>query len=164
MNGDRAERIETLVDASAAALLAAASAYALAHFTPTAAAGAAAGVVAFWVAFKALRRVRADHPGFVLADFRVGEVTAEEVDELVLTDADRLIASTSDELALEDELPQPAPDSRVVRLFDASAMPTPGQLQARIDGHLSEAGPPIAPPDASQALQQALADLRRSLR
>jgi hypothetical protein len=164
MNGGRAERIEMLVDAGAAALFAAASAYALAHFTPIAAVGAAAGVLAFWAALGALRRVRADDPGFALADFSVGEVTPEEADELVLTDADRLNASTSDELVLEDELPQPASDSQVVRLFDPSAMPAPGQLQARIDRHLSEAGPPTAPPDASQALQEALADLRRSLR
>jgi hypothetical protein len=43
-------------------------------------------------------------------------------------------------------------------------MPTPGQLKARIDRHLEGGGPAEASPDASQALYDALAELRRSLR
>ena len=71
-----------------------------------------------------------------------------------------------DELLLEDRLAMPDPDSRVVRLFSAEAMPTAGQLRERIDRHLacsSRTAPPVIP-DASQALFAALADLRSSLR
>jgi hypothetical protein len=50
-----------------------------------------------------------------------------------------------------------------VRLFDAGEMPTPGQLNARIERHLGEESASTAPPDASQALYDALAELRRSL-
>jgi hypothetical protein len=89
----------------------------------------------------------------------------KESDELLLTDADRLTENVADsrrddELLLDDVLAELGSDSRVVRLFDASAMPTPGQLKSRIDEHLSRG----SMPDASQALHDALADLRRSLR
>jgi hypothetical protein len=47
-------------------------------------------------------------------------------------------------------------------LFDRKAMPTPGQLQSRIDRHLGHRQ--STPEDASQALSEALAELRRSLR
>jgi hypothetical protein len=58
----------------------------------------------------------------------------------------------------------------VVQLFEPAAMPTAGELKARIDRHV--ANPPIgrdnnstpAPADASGALFEALAELRRSLR
>ena len=84
-------------------------------------------------------------------------------DELLLTDADRLEAGT-DPLVLDDILTEMGPDSRVVRLFDRKAMPTPGQLKSRIDSHLDRAAQPTAPEDAAQALSDALAELRRSLR
>jgi hypothetical protein len=110
-------------------------------------------------------------------------------DELLLTDADRLpdgpaaaaedddvllledvVARTApdsapkdDALLLDDVLADLGPDSRVVRLFDAASMPTPGQLKERIDRHLGGLHP-AAPPDASQALYDALAELRLGLR
>ena len=56
-----------------------------------------------------------------------------------------------DELILEDKLVEVSPDARVVRLFSPS--------QSHRSGH-----PGQAPPDASQALSEALAELRRSLR
>ena len=65
---------------------------------------------------------------------------------------------------LDDILAELGPNSRVVRLFDPAAMPTPGQLNARIERHLGEGTSPTASPDASQALYDALAELRRSLR
>lgn len=81
--------------------------------------------------------------------------------ELVLTDADRL--ETQEPLVLDDVLAAVGTDSRVVRLFDRKAMPTPGQLGSTIDRHL-EQGSRGVHPDAAQALSDALAELRRSLR
>jgi len=52
----------------------------------------------------------------------------------------------------------------VVRLFDVSAMPSPGELKHRIDRHLDGPSPSSPPPDASQALHDALSELRRTLR
>jgi hypothetical protein len=86
-------------------------------------------------------------------------------DELVLTEADRAEpASSGEPLVLDDILAELGPDSRVVRLFDRKAMPTPGQLKSRIDDHLTQGAPPADASDASQALSDALAELRRSLR
>ena len=83
-------------------------------------------------------------------------------DELVLTENDRVDARGP--FDLDDILAEMGPDSRVVRLFDPKAMPTPGQLHARIDDHLEDGTAQSAPSDASQALSAALAELRRSLR
>jgi len=84
--------------------------------------------------------------------------------ELVLTEADRVEPAASGEpLVLDDILAELGPDARVVRLFDRKGMPTPGQLQSRIDSHLAQ-GSPAGASDASQALSDALAELRRSLR
>lgn len=66
-------------------------------------------------------------------------------------------------LVLDDVLAKIGPDSRVVRLFDRKAMPTPGQLQSRIADHLGEKRS-SSTQDASDALSDALAELRRSLR
>jgi hypothetical protein len=86
-------------------------------------------------------------------------------DELVLTQKDRLQpAHSGDPLLLDDILAELGPDSRVVRLFDRKTMPTPGQLKSRIDGHLGQGAAPAGASDASQALADALAELRRSLR
>ena len=71
------------------------------------------------------------------------------------------------ELLLDDPLPAPAHNSRVVQLFAGGRMPTAGQLQRRIDRHLadSERGRPSRHQiDASDALSEALAEFRRSLR
>ena len=88
-------------------------------------------------------------------------------DELVLTDEDRLKPSLQDHdgmLELDDILAEIGSDARVVRLFDRKAMPTPGQLKSRIDSHLEQGHVAGCAPDASQALSDALAELRRSLR
>lgn len=86
-------------------------------------------------------------------------------DELLLSDADRLAPPVAaDELVLDDILGEIASDARVVRLFDRKAMPTPGELKARIDSHIGQAPAASAPVDASQALSDALAELKRSLR
>jgi hypothetical protein len=97
---------------------------------------------------------------------RLQPIESSDLGELLLTESDRLHPTkrdTPDELVLEDILAELGPDSRVVRLFDPAAMPTPGQLNARIERHLGEESASTAPPDASQALYDALAELRRSL-
>jgi hypothetical protein len=95
----------------------------------------------------------------------IAPTPAPHLDELVLTEADRLVAASAAEpLILDDVLADVSSDSRVVRLFDPAAMPTPGQLQARIDRHLDGGTSHSPSPDASEALLEALADLRRSLR
>lgn len=83
--------------------------------------------------------------------------------ELVLTDADR-VPDQLEPLVLDNILAELGPDARVVRLFDPKAMPTPGQLRSRIDSHVEQRAPQSAPADAAQALSDALAQLRRSLR
>jgi len=97
---------------------------------------------------------------------RLQPLASDELGELQLTDSDRLHPTereAPDELMLEDILAELGPESRVVRLFDPAAMPTPAQLNVRIERHLGEESAPTAPPDASQALYDALAELRRSL-
>jgi hypothetical protein len=97
---------------------------------------------------------------------RLQPCKAHDLGELLLTDSDRFDPASHDapdELVLEDILAELGPESRVVRLFDPAAMPTPGQLNARIERHLDEESASTAPPDASQALYDALAELRRSL-
>jgi hypothetical protein len=179
------ERIETVMEFAAAALLGGAVAYAayalLSAGLPQpqlAACAEAAGVFAFVACARAMRMVAEQKPHLPVPVFRVSEIepieSAEillteadrlQPDELVLTDADRLNAQVEeDPLVLDDILAEMGPDARVVRLFDRKAMPTPGQLKLRIDDHLSEGSPPAAPSDASQALSDALAELRRSLR
>jgi hypothetical protein len=161
MGAETAVQIETVVEASAAALLASAIAYCVAQAGFAAHFAAPAFALAFFAAFRALRRVPLEELQFSVPAFAVPPIVVEPQGELLLTDADRL-QPPAGELILDDVLEEVAPDSRVVRLFDPSAMPTPGQLQERIDRHLG--GLAEAPPDASQALHEALDELRRSLR
>jgi hypothetical protein len=187
MRGRKHERIEAAVDQLAAAVFGAAAGFAA--FTglrqllvqpQLSIAAAALGGVAFLLCASLLRRVSAERPRFQIRVFElpvldladVGELLLTEQVELELTDADRLQAavtqSMEDELILDDILAKLGPYSRVVRLFDRAAMPTPGQLNARIERHLRGDAIPgtptaIQPADASHALHEALAELRRSL-
>jgi hypothetical protein len=172
MDGGKAQRIELALDAGAALLCAAAVGTAAARLWPSAV-GIAASALGFVGSFALLRRIAPLDPGFSLPGFELqpfddaadGELLLTDEHrlaptELLLTDADRV----TDELMLDDVLAELGTDSRVVRLFDRLAMPTPGELRERIDRHLAH-GPTVpAPPDASQALHDALAELRRSLR
>jgi hypothetical protein len=65
--------------------------------------------------------------------------------------------------ALDAEPAAPHAQSRVVSLFDAAAMPTPGQLGSRIDRHLQRETAVVQSAEAAQALQDALAELRRAI-
>jgi hypothetical protein len=141
------------------------------------------------LAFGFLAAVRAlqvwARPRYSVQSFAPAAIAGEPANELLLTDRvilmpardpvegmvltlerrlglSRKLSDPADELLLDDALPEAAPDSRVVRLFDPAAMPTPGELQARIDSHLDDRA--AADPEAAQSLNDALASLRRSLR
>jgi len=149
----------------------------------------ASGILGCWLSSEALKRFGGRGEGFALPAFELrpiefieadelllsetvgGELVLTErfdPDELLLTDADRLepsvAADDGEPLVLDDVLAAIGPDSRVVRLFDRRAMATPAQLRSRIDGHLRDAELARQVPDASEALSEALAELRRSLR
>ena len=176
------DRIETNVERAASGLFAAAAGYAtyvgMTEFAPQperSFCAAAAVIIAHLLCSRALNAVARSEPRFEVPDFDFGEMgPADELlltdadrlsDELVLTDEDRLVAQAPGEdlLLLDDVLAELGPDARVVRLFDRKAMPTPGQLKSRIDNHLGRELP-AAQSDASQALSDALDELRRSLR
>ena len=158
-------RAEAIIDFGAAAALGAAVAWLCVKLAFGMVSAAAAGLFGLAAAGAALRQVRPQASSFRLADFDACDLDPAE---LLLTSADRPEAVAIDcrpdrqELVLDDALPPADPESRVVRLFDVSAMPTPGELKARIDRHL--AAPQPGPPDATQALFDALAELRSSLR
>lgn len=183
MRGRKHELIEAVVSRAAAAVLACSVAFSVFALCPAAlgspfAVPVVGGIAAYLLASRLLASMRPESRRFDLPDFSLQSIEAAEADELllteqvelVLTDADRLAppATAADELVLDDILAKLGPQSRVVRLFDPAAMPTPGQLNARIEWHLqgARAVPPAPadPADASQALLQALSELRRSLR
>jgi hypothetical protein len=165
MNERAIERIEAGADLSAAAAFALAAAYAVSNILAPHALAAAGGAAAFLGCFGVLRRITPEDSRYELPEFALVELPSDAVGELLLTDADRLApaARASEELVLDDILAELGPQSRVVRLFDRSSMPTAGQLKDRIDRHLHHEDSPAAPADASQALYEALAELRRSL-
>lgn len=173
MNAGRIERIEIIVDQTACAMLAAAAGFACFKLLggslgqlQLGASCASAAVLAYLLSRRVLDR-RFGAPDFALPAFEAVELEPFEPDELVLTDADRVVAQAAaaeEPLVLDDILAEIGPDSRVVRLFDRKAMPTPGHLSSRIDDHLGQRQSPPPAPDASQALFDALAELRRSLR
>ncbi len=182
MAGERAQRIEATVDRVAAMLFAGALSFAVYRFgeLPTLQAWSVGIIAAFSgyvVIARLLQSVRSDRARFTLAEFGVAdipepepqleELMLTEMTELVLTDADRIrpgAGRASEELVLDDILAGIGPGARVVRLFDPAAMPSPGQLKSRIDRHLNGGKPASPSPDDSQALHEALAELRRSLR
>ena len=147
-----------LIDTVAALLFAAAGAFAGGVFAGASGA-AAACVTGFALALLFLRSVGTEPwrhrlPGFMPADWP--ELDAEQP-------LDRF---GEEPLLLEDVLAVPE-DSRVVQLFAVPRLPSPGELKARIDAHLAEREPGAEvaqlPLDASAALREALADLRRSI-
>ena len=99
--------------------------------------GAISAMAAYPVAFLLLRVLEGGTTPFSQPPFEIADIEPIlDLGELVLTDADRLMPAADDEaLVLEDVLAEMTPDSRVVQLFDRSAMPTPGELKDRIDRH-----------------------------
>lgn len=176
MQGASARNIERVVVTAAAAAFAGAVAFAtfrsLERFvSEPGLGGLTAGAMTFGYLLcgRMLDRVDASEPKFNVPLFDLGAIKPADADELVLTDADRIEpvqqpGPGEEPLELDDILHEVAPDARVVQLFDPAAMPTPGQLKARIDRHLGDRPAPAGCPDASQALVDALAELRQSLR
>ena len=156
------QRIEDFASLAAAAILAAAVGFAVSRLTPSIVAVGGVAASALAVALVALRSIEAGDAEFSLGQFAPAELAFEELDELLLTEADRIDSLADDELVLDDVLANLGEDSRVVRLFDRSTMPIPGQLKARIDRHLGQTR--AQAPDASAALHEALAELRHSLK
>jgi hypothetical protein len=159
----QARGIGRLVDIGSASLFAGAAGYStlLLSFP---AAGTAAAAIAFFGAHRALGRIDRGLC-FALPEFALGNVEEAEEDELLLTDLTELLlvetVTTHDELLLDDRLAEPAPDSRVIRLFDPRTMPTAGELHDRVERHLNKGS---AYPDATTELHDALKALRNSLR
>lgn len=179
------ERIETNVERAAAAFFAGAVAFAvfagLRAVLPPLQLGAGVGgaaIAAFLLCSRVMSAAAGGATSMPVPIFHVRELDPFELPELLLTEADRrdeLLLTAADRVAeelllTEADRVQPAEarahkgDSRVVQLFDRKAMPTPGELQSRVDDHLAQASPRQPPSDASQALAAALAELRRSLR
>lgn len=148
-----------LMDAGAAALFAVAAAFAGGALLG-AEASAVGGAGGFLLALLFLRSVKAEAPRLRLPAFDLADwyEPGEFEDVLDLTELEPLL--------LDDALTVPT-DSRVVQLFSIPPLPSPGELKARIDAHLAGKEPEgqvvRLPVDASAALREALADLRRSL-
>jgi hypothetical protein len=120
-------------------------------------------MVAYLAAARLLGAVQPEARRLPVPVFDVREMEPIEPDELLLTERYAPVAA-EEPLVLDDVLAELEPDSRVVRLFDPAAMPTAGELERRIQRHLVRGAPPAPPHDASQALHDALAELRKSLR
>lgn len=185
MDAGLIEQLETNVERGASALFAAAVGYAayglLSVGAPQpllAAYASGASIFAYLFCSRTLAAAARRNPHFRVPVFDLRDLDMSHCeDELLLTDADRLHdellltkadrlhpAAEEEPLILDDILAEIGPDARVVRLFDRHSMPTPGQLKCRIDGHLQQVSTAAAPVDASHALSEALAELRRSLR
>jgi hypothetical protein len=175
------DRLETAIEVAAAAMFGGAVAYAALNWLISPAPerwaySAGAGILGFVLCLRTMRMFASHKPSLAVPIFNVRDIEPEfdellltDADrvgraELVLTDADRLASPPTEPLVLEDILTEIGPDARVVRLFDPKSMPTPAQLKARIDSRLGQGPTPQAgASDASQALSEALAQLRRSL-
>lgn len=179
MRGGREERIERLFDRTAAIVFGAAVAGAVVlvligkmAVPQLALYAAGAGLAALLASAKLLRSIAPEPQRFRVATFDWSELDFDQWDELLLTEQVELLLtdrfapakSADDELVLDDILAKLGDNSRVVRLFDPAATPTPGELNARIEHHLRRDSAPAAPHDASQALFDALTQLRASLR
>ena len=149
MDGDKIVRIEASVDSAAAAVYAGGTALVLYLLNASNGYIAVGMAVAFAGCLYGLRSIEPEFVAYPLPAFDARPFEAVALDELLLTDFVRPAQASEDALVLDDMLAKPGLDSRVVQLFDPDAMPAPEQ---------------DVPADASQALHDALAELRRSLR
>lgn len=89
-------------------------------------------------------------------EFGAADSLEFELDVPIEPETESVQASCGDD---EDEH-----ESRVVHLFDPASMPTPEEMISRIDRHLESQPSAAQSADAAQALHEALAELRRSIR
>lgn len=172
MQAGSVTQIEKNIDRAASALFAAAAACAAyAALAARSAAPlpmaecAAVAALAYLLSVRSLAAVQPRRRRLPVPVFDVRQIADAELPELLLTDrCEDPAVPEQDPLLLDDILAELEPDSRVVRLFDPAAMPTPGQLNHRIERHLATDSSAPAPNDASEALHEALEELRRSLR
>lgn len=159
--------LETVAEWGAPLLLAAAFGWAGFRLGAPLAGALAAAIIVFAGGLGAMRRTDSNAET-ILAPFETPNIepVEPELEELLLEAKDEL-------LILDDPLVEPAPDSRVVRLF-ARPEPTPGELVDRIADFLGGDRKPALVPqrpaedqygaDASAALLAALANIKASLR
>jgi hypothetical protein len=157
-----ANRIETGATAIAALALGGAAGFAAfvllgpeVPFGLRALAAAAAAGSACLAGWWLLNRVGAQAPAYPVATFEPGSLDQEPLE---------LTGVHQPPLDLDDVLHAVGPDARVVRLFDVRAAASPAELKARVDRYLGQGASWARSPDASQALVDALTELRRSLR
>jgi hypothetical protein len=172
MHAGSAAKIEKNIDLVAATLFAAACGYATHGWlaetaVPPALAieSAVAIVLAFLLSSRVLIAVRPEPRRLPVSIFDVRDVGPIEEPELLLTHVfEPSPTDYGDALVLDDILAKLSSDSRVVRLFDPAAMPTASELKSRIDRHLDGEASAAQTTDATQALHEALAELRRAIR
>ncbi|HLO19244.1 MAG TPA: hypothetical protein VK192_01975 [Sphingomicrobium sp.] len=173
MHAGSVAKVEKNVDRLASTLFAAACGYALnAWFAgrlgqPALAIESAVAVaLAFLISGRALGAVQPRPRRLPVPIFDVREVGPIEEPELLLTEVfePQPAAEPEDALVLDDILAKLSADSRVVRMFDPAAMPTAGELKSRIDRHLDDEASAAQTSDATQALHDALSELRRAIR
>jgi hypothetical protein len=166
MDAGTASRIENHVERGASALMAAAVGYCAYGFLAAGlpkpsliAAACAAAALAYLVCARALASFGAEKQHYQVPIFDVRGLEPQLGEE----PSETPVAEAPDTLELDDILARIEPGSRVVHLFDPAAMPTPNEIKDRLDRHLGRELRHGAPPDAAQALYEALAELRRSL-
>jgi len=141
MNLGSEDRAEMAVDIAAAAIFAGATGFAIWAIAPGPAVVVTAAGAGFLAAAFGLRRIKPE-----THSYRLPAVPLETIEPTQAACGEGV-----DELILEDALGEVSPHARVVRLFGPS------------QSHLPSNHARPAPPDASQALVEALAELRRSL-
>jgi hypothetical protein len=168
MHGGSVARIEKLADCAASALLALACGFAASQWLAGTAgrlpASAAIAAAAYLLSVRLLGSIQPRHRRLSVPIFDVRELEPIGPEELLLTERVDQPSRGTDPLVLDDILAELGPDSRVVRLFDPSSMPTAGDLRLRIEKHLDPEAAGARSLDAAQALHDALAELRRSIR
>lgn len=119
-----------------------------------------AGVGMLLLSFSALQCVRPEAPRYRLPELRPPEwqeVFAQDLRELTAPEP------------LPIESAAPPQGGGVIRMFPMTPIPTAGELKQRIDAHLrgtprhDDGNVVLLSPDASAALRNALAELKRSL-
>lgn len=159
------------VDIAAAAVPAVAAAWSSALLAPLAdipagLASPAAGLAMFLTGWGVMRRAAPPEALFVVVPFRVPAEPGESWFEPQPADGEEsvlVLDQPLEELVLDDPLPAPGAQSRVVQLFPVQPMLATGPNERRGDREAqSPAGGP-AEGDAADSLRRALAELRRTL-